>query len=194
MGGFSRNARGGKRSFSSSPSSSYPYAYYLTTAIFVIICIAGAWLLGSFSIFPSGATSSGGLSHKSRALSLADSDPPPVMEDTQVELPEETTKDPVEKDTIKGREGEGGESNGEEADPERKKEEVEVEVLRAERQPKELQEEVSSEDREKQNEGETGKFPWNSGFPIKRSHLELYNVLTKAGSKAGYVFIFIFFI
>ncbi|KAF3332283.1 putative methyltransferase PMT24 [Carex littledalei] len=155
MGGFNRNARGGKRSFSSSPSSSYPYAYYLTTAIFVIICIAGAWLLGSFSIFPSGATSSGGPSHKSRALSLADSDPPPVMEDTQVELPEETIKDTVEKDTIKDREGEGSESNGEEADPERKKEEVEVEVLQAERQPKELQEEVSSEDREKQNEGET---------------------------------------
>lgn len=160
MGGFNRNARGGKRSFSSSPSSSSSssYAYYLTTAIFVIICIAGAWLLGSFSIFPSGATSSGGLSHKTRALSLAQSDPPPVMEDTQGELPEETIKDPVEKDTIKDRESDGSESKGEEADPERKKEEVEVEVLQAERQPKELHEEVSSEDREKQNEGETGNL------------------------------------
>jgi hypothetical protein len=79
-----------------------------------------------------------------------------VMEDTQGELPGETIKDPVEKGTVK--DSDGSESSGEETDPDRRREEVEVEVLQAERQPKELQEEVSSEDREKQNEGETGNF------------------------------------
>ncbi|KAJ4775298.1 S-adenosyl-L-methionine-dependent methyltransferases superfamily protein [Rhynchospora pubera] len=153
MAGFSRSARGGKRSFSAS-SSSNPYAYYLTTAIFVVICIAGAWLLGSFSIFPSGATSSGGhslVAHVSVSeSSLPQSDPPPTMEDTQGELPEETIKQ-VEQEMVKDPVSDGG---GEEIDPERKKEEVEVEVLQADRHPKELQDEVASEEeQEKQNEG-----------------------------------------
>jgi hypothetical protein len=79
-----------------------------------------------------------------------------VMEDTQGELPEETIKDPVEKETVK--DSDGSESSGEVTDLDRRKEEVEVEVLQAERQQKELQEEVFSEDREKQNEGEPGNF------------------------------------
>lgn len=86
-----------------------------------------------------------------------------MMEDTQGELPEENIKDPVEKEA--GKESDGSESSGEEIDLERRKEEVEVEVLQAERKPQE----VSSEDREKQNEAETGNlFSFFSSFCIKR--------------------------
>lgn len=81
------------------------------------------------------------------------------MDDTQAELPEETIRDPVEKEA--GSVSYGSERNGEESDQDRKKEEVEVEVLQVESQQKELPEIVSSDDGEKQNEdkgGETGNL------------------------------------
>ncbi|KAJ3672435.1 hypothetical protein LUZ60_007156 [Juncus effusus] len=72
MAGFNRNNRGAKRQYSSSPpsSSSATCSYYVTTAVFLVLCIAGAWMLASTSV--AGTTSSqAGRGQIARALSLS---------------------------------------------------------------------------------------------------------------------------